>query len=66
VSINFPYYILQVAFSYESVLPAFLCLQFGFEILEQKNIIVKAACKMLVKSTTTSVNFTKILQAVFI
>jgi hypothetical protein len=43
---------------------AFMCLQFVFVIFKQKEIGVKADCKMLAK-LTTGVNFTNVLQAAF-
>ncbi len=42
----------------------FLCLQFGFAIFRQKNIGVKAAHKIFLKSTP-GVNSVNILQAAF-
>ncbi len=43
--------ILQTAFSYQSSLPPFMCLQFGFVIFWRKDFGAKAAHKMLVKLT---------------
>jgi len=44
---------LQAAFSYKSVLEAFLYLQFGFLMFWQKNIGSKTARKMLAKLTAS-------------
>jgi hypothetical protein len=41
--------ILQAAFSYQSSLHTFLCLQFAFVIFWRKDFDAKAAHKMLVK-----------------
>jgi hypothetical protein len=43
--------ILQTAFSYQSSLHTFICLQFGFVIFWQKDFGAKGAHKMLVKLT---------------
>ncbi len=43
---------------------AFLYLQSGYVVFWQKNIVAKAACKMLVK-VTTGVDFTNILCKAF-
>jgi hypothetical protein len=43
--------ILRAAFSYESFLLSFLCLQFGFVIFWRKDFGAKAGHKMLVKLT---------------
>jgi hypothetical protein len=52
-------------FLFKSVFEAFLTLKFGFVIFWQKEIVEKAAHKMLAKLTTLGANFINILRAAF-